>query len=157
MRQLSEKVKARARERSRIWRLNNLDRVNKRVTDWVQENRERSREIKAAWAAKNVDKVREKNKRWKLNNRARALESCRARQDRVKKAMPPWCNRGEVLQYYQLAASLRNWTGEPYEVDHIIPLRNPIVCGLHIPVNLRVVHAQENRKKSNKIYSSTTG
>jgi 5-methylcytosine-specific restriction endonuclease McrA len=47
--------------------------------------------------------------------------------------------------------ALTKATGERYVVDHIIPLSNPDVCGLHVPWNLRVITQEENLKKSNKL------
>lgn len=82
----------------------------------------------------------------------KALTSVRKR--RHKHATPSWITKEQkiaIRNLYLQAMALTKITGEKYVVDHIIPLINPIVCGLHVPWNLRVITQEENLKKSNKI------
>jgi hypothetical protein len=82
----------------------------------------------------------------------RALVSFRRR--RFRDATPPWLNSEQkkaIRALYLHAQSMTEATGERYVVDHIIPLQSDIVCGLHVPWNLRVMTQEENLKKSNKL------
>lgn len=98
-------------------------------------------------------------KQWKANNRVRALEhqrvsnknrqeerrlECNVRRKRVKNATPEWSDLEEIKYIYKLA-SQRNLV-----VDHIVPLKHDLVCGLHVPENLRCVPVALNASKSNK-------
>jgi hypothetical protein len=72
------------------------------------------------------------------------------------KATPPWLtkdHREQIKDLYKLREELTVKTGIIHHVDHIIPLINENVCGLHVPWNLRVIPGLENLKKSNKVES----
>lgn len=58
---------------------------------------------------------------------------------------------GEMEDLYEIAGMLSVLIGMPYEVDHIVPLINEHVCGLHVPWNMKVVTRYDNRSKQNKL------
>ena len=66
-------------------------------------------------------------------------------------AQPEWADRKAINRLYKRARALRA-AGIDVHVDHIIPLCHPMVCGLHVPSNLRIVGAKENMRKSNKSF-----
>ena len=61
-----------------------------------------------------------------------------------------WANVEAVAAVYAKAALLRRTTGRSYVVDHIIPLKNRKVSGLHVENNLQIIERSENARKSNK-------
>lgn len=65
-------------------------------------------------------------------------------------ATPKWANNEEITKIYAERDRMTCETGIQHHVDHIIPLQNSIVCGLHVPANLRVIEGIENIRKNNK-------
>jgi hypothetical protein len=59
-------------------------------------------------------------------------------------AYPAWADRQKITQIYEDA----RLTG--MHVDHIIPLKHPLVCGLHCEFNLQLLDPQTNINKSNR-------
>jgi hypothetical protein len=66
------------------------------------------------------------------------------------KATPPWADFKRIRSIYQHAQCLSELTGVKHQVDHEIPLQHPMVCGLHVPENLRVVTEKHNYAKKNR-------
>jgi len=91
---------------------------------------------------------------WKASNPMQVLADNKIRRRKHREATPPWIDRkqkAEMRALYQIAITMTKTTGEQYVVDHIVPLRSDVVCGLHVPWNLRVITQEENLKKSNKL------
>ena len=123
---------------------------------YYQKNREA---VIARASARPPEEVRAYKDRHKHANPEyyKALTSVRKR--RHRNATPPWVTKEQKLQIRQLyleAQRLTKLTGERYVVDHIVPLINDAVCGLHVPWNLRVMTQEENLKKSNKLLDAPT-
>lgn len=142
------------------YRTFNTEKANKSSSSWKSRNRDAVNEQRRKWLEANPDYVRnwnlensEKNKKYYLDYyyrnpiNARANEAAR----RVSKsnAMPAWVDKEKIKEVYAFAYEFRE-AGFDVHVDHIIPLRGKIVCGLHIDSNLRVIMAQENMQKGNK-------
>ena len=75
------------------------------------------------------------------------------RRARLAKAIPAWLtayDHQQMLAMYVKASRLTVETGEPHNVDHIIPMQGRNVCGLHVPNNLQVLSRRENLRKSNR-------
>jgi hypothetical protein len=74
-------------------------------------------------------------------------------------AVPPWLTLQHwkaINKLYTRAKRMTRTTGISHVVDHIIPLRGvnlhgeAVVCGLHVPWNLRVITEAENIRKRNR-------
>lgn len=83
-------------------------------------------------------------------NKDRVLEIAAAYRRAIKKrAIPAWADLSKIAEIYDAAAWITEQSGEPFEVDHIVPLNSPHVRGLHCEANLEILPASENRSKSN--------
>jgi hypothetical protein len=64
-------------------------------------------------------------------------------------ATPPWADKALIRRLYRDAKRLTKETGTLHSVDHIIPLKGDLVCGLHVHYNLRVLPMAANLAKGN--------
>lgn len=106
--------------------------------NYYVENKERLKPIRRAWKSNNLDKSAG------YRSKRRALQL---------KATPSWINENAIESLYALSSFLTLTTfGNGYHVDHIIPLNNDLVCGLHTENNLQILRAEDNLSKSNQFW-----
>ena len=68
---------------------------------------------------------------------------------RVLQATPPWADLAKVKELYKKRTELRA-LGFDFDVDHVVPLNSPLVCGLHVPANLQLLDKSLNYSKGNR-------
>jgi 5-methylcytosine-specific restriction endonuclease McrA len=61
-------------------------------------------------------------------------------------ACPVWGDKEKIRLVYQKA---KEWG---FEVDHVVPIKNEIVCGLHVWANLQLLDKKSNMAKGNKVW-----
>lgn len=104
-----------------------------------------------------------------LHRPKRLADSAKDRADKVT-ATPPWLSAKQkkaITAVYQLAVDLGEATGIPHAVDHVVPLvgfcrktrratgeRKQVVCGLHVPWNLRSIPLSINRNIKGEWFDS---
>ncbi len=162
----ANKEKLRARVRAAYAK--NKDKVLAANKAWKAANRERVLELNRASRRRNPETIRRNSKAAYQRRKQRlGIEGLRAEQ-RERRKQPKYkainaeattrrrlaaracLNKDKVMEFYREAQRLTLETGIPHEVDHIIPLKHPRICGLHNEFNLRVITAEENGRKKNK-------
>lgn len=110
--------------------------------------------VKIKAASRPPEQRRQYRKNWKDKNPLEVKASINDRRRRHKNATPTWLTKeqkAQIRQFYLDAITTSRIVGVQYVVDHIVPLRSDVVCGLHVPWNLVVITQEENLKKSNKL------
>lgn len=159
--QQKERRKERSREGTRRYRAKNprseadKEKARDLTRQWREQNPERWRENNKAWAAANRDKILAYMRAYfKDHPDQRPPEIIRAnaalRRSRKRQAMPPWADKDEIAQVYKAARQRQIETAEMWHVDHIIPLKHDLVCGLHVVANLQIIPGSENLSKNNR-------
>ena len=67
-------------------------------------------------------------------------------------ATPAWANEFFIQEAYSLAKLREKVCGGAWHVDHIVPLKSALVCGLHVEHNLQVIPAALNAAKHNRYW-----
>jgi hypothetical protein len=114
------------------------------ATARYRKNAKRVCAQKRARYAINPQKERDAAKRWNKLNLPRVLERNARRRALEKRATPKWANKQEMIRAYEKAAEMG------LTVDHVVPLKSPLVCGLHCEANLELIPANDNFRKGNR-------
>lgn len=114
--------------------------VKARAT-YREKNREKLRQASRDRYARDPVRHQQVCDVWRANNRGAHLAWRALRRAQKLNATLPG--------YEDELRAIYNNRPEGHEVDHIIPLVHPLVCGLHVPWNLQYLLADVNRRKSN--------
>lgn len=136
-----------------------------RNSSWAKQNRARLNEKAVVWRSKNIEKSRVSNIKCKTANKARYYDTyCEwlaANRDKKRAidarrrtakmlAMCSWADNSAIAAIYESAIRLEQESGRAVHVDHVIPLQNKYVCGLHHEANLQILFMEDNVSKKNK-------
>jgi hypothetical protein len=125
-------------------------KLKARIKAWAARNRERRAETTRKWRARHPERAKEVSRRWQENNPHKLREQWRRKGAVTKQAIPQWADLHAMHAIYLEASRRSTATGVPHNVDHIVPLRSPLVCGLHCEANLQILPCSENFSKGNR-------
>ncbi len=154
----------------RKWRMENPEKMQECRENWIKDgdNWKKRRATIKAWHDKNIDKVRANTAEYRKNNKEKMKKwiadwgkvnpgKIRGYQMSRKlakiNAYPKWANDFFIEEIYDLASrrtKLKTGGIDTWHVDHIVPLRSKLVCGLHVHNNLQVIPSSVNSAKGNR-------
>jgi hypothetical protein len=128
-------------KRKSLSRLKLLERRKK----YYQENKEKCLVAKNLCYKNNREKYYARQKEYaKENSQQRAAYRAKRRSIELKSTLTLAKQYSCEIEGLYLYAKLFGG-----HVDHVVPLINSQVCGLHVPWNMKVIDVKENLKKSN--------
>lgn len=141
----------------------NRELLRAKAKDYYARNKEKAAAYREAtrehisaknkkWRDANPDRRATLRKHWQSENRGKTAQWCREREAIKLQAVPPWSSRVEIDVVY---AKARQWSRilcVPLHVDHCVPLKSKLVCGLHCIENLQLLAASDNVRKSNRLW-----
>lgn len=131
---------------------------------WRKQNKDKLHAIDARYRECNADKHRASSLRYRNEHleasRQRVRDYQKANSDKINalcarrraakiRRTPGWVDFGKIENVYAEAKAMSSVMGEPWHVDHVIPLQGKRVSGLHVHTNLQILPGVENIKKSN--------
>lgn len=132
---------------------NNKEKIAIKSKTYNNKHIEKRRITASTWNKNNPQRVADNNKTWNQLNSGKKNAASNKREAAKLQRTPKWLTIEDFKQIeaiYRLSSTIQKITGIEYNVDHIIPLQGETVSGFHIVSNLRIITAEENKKKGNK-------
>ena len=120
-----------------------------KILAWRNKSKSKLVEYNAQRWHNNKPREQARFKSWAAKHTAEQAARQSSRRCLRLQAMPKWVCQKSIKTVYSLKANLQKARGIIYHVDHIIPLKHKLICGLHVPWNLQILTAGENSKKKN--------
>jgi hypothetical protein len=137
------------RKKEKAYRDNRREKMRAYLKEYYAANRERLITKERARYERKRETILPKCREYAKNNRAKLNAIHSRRKAMQKQAIPSWADFDLIRSFYEKAKSLSKKTGVEYEVDHVVPIKSKIVCGLHCQQNLQILTADENNRKNN--------
>lgn len=142
------------KQRKREWYERNKKRVVQTRRERYERNKEREKQKSREYREANKERVRQRMREYCKTNPDKYNMYNATRRAFKLRATPAWLtatHKAQIKAMYAKAIRLTAKTGINYHVDHIVPLKNSLVCGLHVPWNLQVITKTENIVKNNRL------
>jgi len=122
---------------------------------YYENNKDRITATKKVYYENNSEECKARCKKYVKTHPDKYAANAAKRHAQKLQATPGWLTKeqhAEIQEFYTLAQELAwlNQDVQIFHVDHIIPLQGENVCGLHVPWNLQLLTAKENRSKGNR-------
>ena len=137
-------------ERSRRRRAANPEKEIERLRRWREENPERKAESDKKYRTTNPEKKSQSQARYRKANPDKHAANQGKRRAAKLQATPAWADEFIISEIYELSQLRSEATGMIHHVDHIVPLKSKLVCGLHCEHNLTILTGIENLTKNNR-------
>lgn len=135
-------------------RKNRPEKVKANAERWRQRNREKYLDKMAKYREQNREYFRQYNREYTKENLSGFNAQWHKRRATKRTATPAWY--GELDDFVMREAAhlsrlRRAATGVKWDVDHMIPLRAEVACGLHCASNIQVIPGVMNSAKRNRM------
>ncbi len=159
-----------------VYRLANAEKIKATTARYRKEHADVKKASSDRYRDTHKERIRERKKQYskqnseKINIYGLAYRQCNKEAERVRRSVYKKANKGKInastaRRYAAKLRAIPSWADKEMietvytkakqfglQVDHIVPLRSPLVCGLHVWDNLQLLAKRENVSKNNRYW-----